>query len=135
MTTQWRDISAALEKHLNDMVGLPDVAWSNAGYSPTIGTLYIEPINEQEDSEAITDEDITRGVYRIKIVAPAGEGKSEAVTMSDTLANRFKQDTQMTYNGVTVQVLNVHRSESERNRNGWFEIDVKIEYFSFTARR
>lgn len=130
------DISAALDNRLNNMIGLPPVAWENKDYEPIKDTLFLKPVNLQGDTVAITaSQDETIGVYQIDISAPAGEGKGEIVLMTDMLANHFKQDTEMAYLTQTVRVRNVSRTPTSNDENGWLHATVDVVYYAFSERR
>lgn len=143
MASNFVDISAALDEHLKNMTSVPPVAWENSAYVPTIGTLYLRPTNLSGDSYAETEKDRNDGIYVIDIMAPSGEGKRESMVMADLIADRFKQDTEITYNGKTVRIQsvsvsdgrNVTGSEQSNNAGGWYMKPVNIVYYSFTARR
>ena len=135
MASVFTNISAALDKHLNDMTGKPPIAWPNDGYEPTIGTLYARPTNLQGDTFAETQNDRTNGIYQIDIFAPSGEGKGEANTMADLIADRFKQDTEITYTGQTVRIQTCSMSNVSNTDNGWYQVMIEAQYYSFSARR
>lgn len=139
MTTVFVDISAALDKHLNDLSGKPPVAWENDAtedaHVPTIGELYLRPTNLQGDTFAETEQDRTDGVYQIDIVAPSGKGKAEANTMADILADRFKQDAEIIYTSAKVTSKMVSKRDGVNDDDGWFIVIVEIVYYAYTARR
>ena len=133
------DISAALDAHLNTMVGLPPVAWENRSYTPVVGTLYVRPTNLQgvtvaSSQSASKGQDVTIGVYQIDVFAEAGEGKNDAVTMADTIADQFKMDTELTYNSRLVRVASVSRGAANTD-DGWYQIPVEVVYNAYSARR
>ncbi len=136
MTTTFLDISAALDNHLNNMVGLPSVAWPNKSFTPVAGTIYIRPTQLTGDSIPTTNtDDMNIGIYQIDIFTEAGQGKAEIQAMADLIADRFKVDTQMTYNGVTVEVKTVSQKPARNNNDGWYQMPIEIVYYSFTVRR
>lgn len=135
MSTVFRDISAALDKHLNDMVGKPAIAWPNDEYSPVKGTLYARPTNLQGQTFAETENDRTNGIYQIDVFAPSGEGKAEAQTMADLIADRFKQDTEITYNSQTVRIQTCSMSNVSNTDQGWYQIMIEAQYYCFSVRR
>ena len=135
-STVFHDITAALNNHLNNMSGLPAVAWENIDYQPTLDALFIRPTNLQ--GETIVDTDLTEkttGVYQIDIYAPTGKGHNEIVTMTDTLANRFKEGTETTYNGLTVVILKASRTPMGRDNEGWTRVMFEAEYHAFSTKR
>ena len=132
--SEFIDISAALDKHLNDMAGKPDVAWENDSYKPVIGTLYVRALNLQGDTYAETEQDKTDGIYRLDVKSQAGADKLPAMTMVDLLVDRFKQDTEITYGSAKVTVLTASRGNGF-NDNGWYTIIIDIVYHAYTNRR
>lgn len=133
--TAFIDISAALDNHLNTMLSLPSVAWPNKKFTPEIGTAYIRPTQLMGDSVPTTSsDDMNTGIYQIDIFAEAGKGKEKVQEIADLLADRFKPDTKMVYNGVTVKI----KTASQRpaiNNDGWYQMPIEIVYYSFTVRR
>lgn len=135
--TVFFDLSAALDTNLNTMTGLPPVAWQNIKYEPVNGTLYIRPTLLPADSTVATigtGTDINQGIYQIDIFSPLDEGKNEAMLMSDTIAEQFKRDKELVYNGRTVVI----RSTSQRimsNEDSWAHYMVEVVYYSYTGKR
>ena len=133
------DISAALESHLNSMAGKPPIAWENYSYDPSMGTLYIRPTLLAGDvvqaTLGTTGTDQNLGVYQIDIFSEAGQGKGEALSMADTIANHFKRGTDLTYNSRTVRIRNVSRQVGFNNPDGWYQIIVEVSYIAFTEAR
>ncbi len=133
------DISAAFDNHLNTMTGKPSIAWENKIYTPVTGTLYARPtllpgdVSQATLGDSGTDQNL--GIYQIDVFAEAGKGKNEAVSMADTIANRFKRGTDLTYNGRTIRVRSVSRQAGINNADGWFQIPIEIIYISFTEAR
>lgn len=133
------DISAALDARLNTMTGLPDVAWENKVYEPTLNELYLRATHLPADTVAGTigdsiSTDLSTGIYQVDVFAPAGDGKSEGYVMADLIADHLKRDTELTYNSRTVRIKNVSLSPA-RQDNGWYQIPVNISYYSFTTAR
>jgi len=131
------DLSYALDNNLNTMAGLPPVAWQNKGYKPVNGTLYLRPTLIPADSNVATigaGTDINQGIYQIDIFSPLDEGKNEAMLMSDAIAEQFKRDKELVYNGRTVTI----RSTSQRimpNDDSWAHYMVEVVYYSYTGKR
>jgi hypothetical protein len=136
--TVFYDIQAALNQQLNTMPSAPPIAWPNTNYEPAVGTLWLRPTLLPADSEVATlgaggsDENI--GIYIIDIFAPLGDGHLEAYQMADTVANRFKTDTELTYNGRTVWCMSASIAAATREEN-WWQVPVRIAYLSYTAKR
>lgn len=135
MSTVFTDVSAGLDKHLNDMAGKPPIAWPNDAYTPVKDTLYARPINLQGNTFAETENDRTNGVYQIDIFAPSGKGKKEAMDMADVIADRFKQDTEITYNSQTVRIQTCSLTNTGNTSEGFYQIMIEAQYYCFSARR
>ena len=139
MSTVFTDISAALDKHLNDMVGKPPIAWPNNEYTPVKGTLYARPTNLSGDFQQVTlgdsGEDQVTGIYQIDIFAPSGEGKYESSTMADLIADQFKRGANPTYNGVTLRVRSATLREGINENNGWYHTFIEVNYLAITQAR
>lgn len=136
MSSVFKDISAALDKNLNDMVGKPPVDWEAKKYTPVNGTLYLRPTNLQGDTVAVTSaQDETNGIYQVDIFAPADKGKFEATEMADMVADQFKQDKSLIYKTQTVNVRNVHRRTISRNDDGWLHMAIEVTYYAFSDKR
>jgi hypothetical protein len=136
--TTFSDIETALDSNLNDMVLLPDVAWPNAVYTPTIGTMYLRPtfLPGDTDPAAIgsTAQDVTSGLYQIDIYAESGRGQIEILEMADRIADQFKRGSVLTYNGVNVRVVRTSRGGATV-RDGWFVLPVTITFNTYTDAR
>jgi len=133
------DITAALDARLNTMASLPPVAWENTVYEPTLNTLYLRPTHLPADTVAGTigdaaSTDLSTGIYQVDVFSPAGDGKNEAYVMADLIADHLKRDTDLTYNSRTIRIKNVSLSPANQD-NGWYQIPVNIEYYSFTTAR
>lgn len=135
MASIFVDISAALDKHLNDMAGKPPIAWPNDGYTPVKDTLYARPTNLQGETAAETENDRTNGIYQIDVFAPSGDGKGTAMAMADLIADRFKQDTEITYNSQTVRIKTCSYRPVDNSENGWYQIMIEANYYCFSVRR
>jgi len=133
------DISAALDGQLNTMVGIPPVAWENRPYDPINGTLYVRPtllsgdVTQATLGASGTDSNI--GIYQIDVFSENGKGKNEAVAMADTIADRFKRGTNLTYNGRVVRIRDVSRQTGINNTDGWYQIPVEISFIAYTSAR
>lgn len=112
--TLYADIRAALTQHLKDMPGLPDVAWENMGYVPTVGVPYLKPDilwGESFQAEYGTNgANRESGIYQVACNYPPGEGTGPLNAMLGKLRERFKRGTTLTYNGLTVKIRKAYPS-------------------------
>lgn len=137
--TVFRDISAALDDHLNSMVGLPDVAWENAAYEPTHGELYLRPTLLPAETYGATmgvsGTDEHQGIYQVDIFSSLGAGKFQAIGMADTIADRFKPATELTYNSRLIRIIRVSRRAGIDLNDAWYQLPVDIYYLTHTTKR
>lgn len=138
MSTTFRDISAALSGRLNTLTGGTPIAWENSEYTPTIGTMFLRetllPANTVQGSLGTIGKDEHGGIYQVDIFAPSGSGKGAAVAKADSVADHFKRGTTLTYNGESVRIRNVSRSNFGYD-GGWLILSINIEYFTVTDPR
>lgn len=91
------DIRLALESHLNDLTGLPDIAWENVHYEPVEGTSYIRTeLQMQWERPASMGPDslvLRKGIFILSIFTPKNEGKQEADQIGDLLVSHFHLQT------------------------------------------
>ena len=135
----FKDISAALDRNLNDMAGKPPIDWENQGYEPANGTLYVRPTiipgDTVQASLGDAGQDVQVGVYQVDIFAKAGEGKNDALAMADLIADQFKRGTVLIYNTRNVRIQSASRLVAANTTDGWFQLSVQINYISFTEAR
>jgi hypothetical protein len=136
--SEFTNISAALDKHLSEMAGLPDVAWENKDYEPTQGTSYLRPtILPAETFQAslgTNGQDEHTGIYQVDVMVEAGKGKKAGYALADLVADQFARGTDLVYSGVTVTIRQTSRQTGATD-NGWFVVPVEIDYQSFTQPR
>ena len=136
MSHVFANIRCALDPHLDVMVGRPSAGWDNKKITPKSSAVYLGTVNMQGDTVAVTSlQDETVGVYEIEIFAPANEGKEEITKMADTVADRFKQDSSLTYLLQEVRVRNVKRGASRPSVDGWVTLSVDVIYYAFSDKR
>lgn len=140
MTSQFTDISAALDVNLNVYAAANSVsvAWENIDFTPTAGTLFVRPTLLPADSVqsglGATGIDNNLGIYQIDVIAPLDKGKFAATSNADLIGQQFKRGTILTYNGLTVTLSKTSRGSGIRD-GGWFIIPVFVTYQSFTQPR
>ena len=137
--TAFVDISTALDDHLDAMAGKPPISWENKKYTPVIGTTYIRPTllpgETVPDTIGAAGSDLNVGVYQIDIYTATGKGKKALIEMMDKIALQFKHGTQLTSNGVIVEIKTVSQKVKSNDKNGWYTGIIDIVYYSFTSRR
>lgn len=127
------DVKQAFEERLSTMPSLPEVAWQNVGYEPTLGTPYIQPFLLESTGDAYTFnmEQRTRGIFQINIYVEADKGGSEYLTIADNIYSHFSfQD--LSRNGTCIRVTNIDL-EREGRIDSWMVVPISIYYESYSS--
>ena len=100
------DIAAALATRLGkwaDAEGIP-VAWENVPFTPPSDGLYLA-VHDMPATPRTVDLGlrcrIYSGVYQINVVAPAGTGRADVVTLADSVAELFPEGQEIEGRGFT----------------------------------
>lgn len=128
-------ISGIFDGRLNEMVGLPEVAWPNSAYKPTEGTSFVTPtlfIGAVDLSDLNYSEEI-RGVYQVMVSAPAGKYKAEAEALVDNLVDHFNNTRVLSLNGYTAHISNVSW-DNAFTEGAWYQIPVSVNYKVYVDR-
>tara|TARA_R110000824_G_scaffold96537_4_gene231128 strand:+ start:5322 stop:5735 length:414 start_codon:yes stop_codon:yes gene_type:complete len=137
MSSDFLDISSALDGHMNGITSYP-IAWENTVYTPIIGGNYFRPSILPASTEqaglgsAGLDEHI--GIYQVDVYTEAGKGRRGAEFNADAVADHFKRGTSLTYNGVVVRLGDTSRSAGIIDGDR-FVISVSINYSAHVAPR
>jgi len=138
MSTTFSDISSALDSRLSTLTGSTPVAWQNTVYKPTKTGMYLRPTNlagaTTQAGLGTTGIDQYLGLYQIDIFAQAGKGRNAAEAKADAVANHFKRGTDLLYNGTTVRLGDVSRTNGTIIEDR-FLISVTINYMAHVAPR
>ena len=108
------------------------IAWPNEGYSPTIGTSYIEPVlNTQAAFRTTVGTVNTRhpGLLTVNVRTELGQGDGEARRLGDTVAGIFSN---LTVSGVTFRTPTVNPGRPDPDNAGWFRVQVDCPYYRDT---
>lgn len=134
MATYFNDIQAALDTHLDGMDSTP-IAWPNINYEPTTRTTYLRPrllpASTIQASLGGSGKDVTDAIYQIDVVQPAGEGRTD---LFDTIADRFKRGTVLTYNSVKIRVRSVEMGSAIID-DAWYFVPVSVTIQTYTEAR
>ena len=135
MSNAFQDIRIALDARLATLSGLPPVAWPNAQYVPTIGTLFIRPtLLAAETVGGTLESDRHTGIYRVDVFSPVGVGDGTAIALLDSIGDHFAPMTTFTSGVAGVQIVSC--SQSLRGNDGvWYNLSIDIRYLSYILTR
>lgn len=134
MTTHWKDIQAALDNWLDTGTASIDIAWENAGYTPSVGTEYLRPTLIPAKTRQATlgsgGRNEVSGTYVVGCFYPAGDGSADALTMADAICSRFRRGTVISANGLAVRIDRVVRLKAVQEPR-WFQVPVAIGWLAY----
>ncbi len=126
-------ISTALSTHLKTMTGLPPVAWENAAFTPTNGTLYLREntlfAGDIPIGLGFGDTVQKVGIYQVTVCSPLNAGKFAALDMADKVATHFARGTKLTKDS-TIVIIGVTSIAPAMIDGNWFIVPVSINYQS-----
>ena len=130
MASIYDDIRAALEVHLSQVVGIPEIAHENVSYSPTTGTPFVQP-----KLLPLSRRSAVRGLnpqqrYRVFCYVPEGNGPSAADNLANLVIDAFDAATDITLGGTRVSIDYAER-ESGFVDSPWYYVPVNIKYYIY----
>lgn len=129
------DIRAALTDRLQQLPGLPEVAWENVSYKPTIGTPYLRPwlLPAEPHSAGLGDaaQNVERGVYQISLFYPVGKGTKDIYAMATDLRSHFKRGIKLNYNGQLLTITKSYPSPMQQDSD-WLHLPMNIAFYAYT---
>ena len=130
-------VNQALVKSLDDLgLGIP-IAWENFPIDPpndgSFADVTLIPATPESLGKLVTDADEMRGIFQVSIYTPANESTGGALAIVDTIIQYYRHNRTVEYNGQKVNVMNTGRGVG-RNVNGWYVIDISINFRSDLER-
>ena len=115
----YTNIQIALDTKLNTISGSPSIAWPNTEFTPTHGTLYLEPIILPIVSSLETLNDYQRysGIYQINVSVPLEKGTATVNLWTDRIVDLFIGDRRLVSGADTVLIQNTDRGPTQRDIN------------------
>jgi hypothetical protein len=133
----YTNIQIALDTKLNTISGSPSIAWPNTEFTPTHGTLYLEPIILPIVSSLETLNDYQRysGIYQINVSVPLEKGTATVNLWTDRIVDLFIGDRRLVSGADTVLIQNTDRGPTQRDTdNGveYYRTNVDINFIVYT---
>lgn len=129
------EIEAALEAHLRDTVGIPDIAWENGTYEPTTGTPYVEPFHVPTKREPATRGNLFRtyyqGVFRIECVVPANRGTGAARQLTSLVMNSFEANTDLILASGKYATVRYATKETGIKEGAFYRVPVNVGWYAY----
>ena len=133
----YTNIQIALDTQLNTITGSPSIAWPNTEFTPTHGTLYLEPILLPIVSELETLNDYQRfaGIYQINVSVPVEKGTSVLNLWIDRVHDLFISDRTLTGGADTIMIQNIQRGPTQRDTDDdveYYRTNIDINFIVYT---
>lgn len=94
MASVYNDIRAALESHLSNVSGLPEIAYENVSFEPTTGTSFLQvmylPTERRPAVRGLNPQQRYQGVFSVLVHTPEGKGPKEADDYANTVIDNFE---------------------------------------------
>ena len=121
----YTNLQVALETKLNTISGSPSIAWPNTEFTPTHGTLYLEPmlLPIAFNLETLNEDHRYTGIYQINVSVPVEKGTATLNLWLDRIHDLFLGEKRLTAGGDTVFIQNIERGPTQR------DTDNDIEYY------
>ena len=136
-----RDIRAALESKLNNMSGIPTIAWENWTFDPPTDQSYVAPrllFTRREPSVTGPNPQIYyRGVFVVDCYVPSGGqlGPSTADSLAESILNEFEATTDIFYQPSTNSLLTEDGAYIALESGGRTLLDGVVNIHIRTAER
>lgn len=133
----YTNIQAALDTKLNTITGSPDIAWPNTDYTPTQGTLYLEPHLLPVPSQLFTLNDYHRyaGIYQVNVLVPLEKGTATLNLWLDRISDLFLSEKSLTAGSDTILIQNINRGVSIRDTDDereYYRANIDINFICYS---
>ena len=134
MAAIYNDIRAALEVHLSQIVGIPEIASENVSYSPTTGTPFVQPrlipVSRRSAVRGLNPQQRYDGVFRVFCYVPEGNGPAAADYLANLVIDAFDASTDITLGATRVSIDYAERDNGFVD-SPWYYVSVNIGYYTY----
>lgn len=134
MAVIYKEIRKVFEDTLNDIGGIPPIAWENVDYVRTSGTSFIEPMMfptlREPAHRGLNPQMYYRGVFRVNVYTPRSQGAAAGETIADTIISNFEATTDIT-DGSTIVSIQYADQEQGIPDGSFYVIPVNIGYYIY----
>ena len=132
----YTNIQAALDTKLNTITGSPSIAWPNTEFTPTHGTLFLEPNILPVPSTLATLNDYHRygGIYQVNVYVPVEKGTATLNLWLDRVHDLFDKTT-LTSGGDSVLIQNIDKGPVLRDTDNdieYYRGNIDINFITYT---
>lgn len=135
MASIYDNIRSALETTLNNIEGLPSVAWENVNFSPTTGTSFVKPrlapTRREPAVRGTNPQMLYQGVFQVDCYVAEGNGPAAGDDLADSIIEAFEATTDISYGGTTVSIRYAERGLA-RQDGSYYMIPVSIGWYIYS---
>ena len=135
MADLFPEIEAALEAHLQGITDIPDIAWENGNYVPTVGVSYVEAFHIPTSREPATRGNAFRtkyqGVFRIECVVPSDKGTGAARDLTSKVITAFDNNTDLLLSSGKYATTRYATKETGTKEGAFYRVPVNIGWYSY----
>jgi len=124
------NLRAGLDKHLNEMVGVPPISWENKGLDQNDEvylTQYLLPAETITVGVEQGGSDVLAGIYQVTVNVPKGSGKSAYLTETEKVKARFPRSSKIDYAGTRIVIQKVWSNGAVEDEN-FYRVPISIRY-------
>lgn len=139
MASIHNDIRAALESHLSNISGLPDIAYENVSFDPTTGTSYVKcqyvPTLRRPAVRGLNPQQRYQGIFAVTVYAPEGNGPATADATANTIIEAFEATTDISFTNASSETITLSIDYAERQQgfvdSPWYYIPIDIGWYIY----
>lgn len=125
------DIEKALQKAINSVSNIPDIAWPNIEFDPEIGTPFVRPTLIPANSVPLANGQYKQlGIYQIDVYVPTNKGIKTLYTIIDDIFDYFRANKTLTQGDSKILITRINTGRSER-QDSWYSCSVEINYVCY----
>lgn len=131
-----QDIRRGLEKRLNNISGIPDIAWENATFDPQTGTEWIRARLQVQSQRQSTKGDngsiLSNGLLLLDIFETESDaGPASADLLADTIRTTFDPGDIITEGSTRIHIRYSERFQGISD-SPWYMLPTAISWYSYS---
>ncbi len=132
MSNLFNNIQNALNTALDNVAGLPEIAFSNVKYNPRQGVDYIRPslLPAKGTITTLDHKSLHEGIYQIDIYTQLDKGTSPLLLIADAIRSNFIINDTISSGGDNICVQEISISQAQRIES-WWSCYVQLTYVCF----
>tara|TARA_R110002020_G_scaffold148803_7_gene324885 strand:+ start:44 stop:469 length:426 start_codon:yes stop_codon:yes gene_type:complete len=139
MADIYSNLRAALETHLTNISGIPDIAYESVAYEPTVGTSFVEckfrPTIRRPAVRGLNPQQRYQGVFSVTCYTPEGTGPAAADDLAKKVIDAFEATTDISYTNSDPEtfILSIEYAEREQGfvDSPWYHVRVSIGWYIY----